>query len=233
MGSDEHLVTLEQVIAGVRTIRREWATIKAEKCGREVLAKLLRLTERAGMSLEEWFNFMDSSQGGKQAEKLTALELRQGFPRLVAHIAKRECRCRAYRCERTANHGFPPIEHTTTTKSNWTRNHRPQQTVVGESQGSWVAKDKQEGDGAHEEGNSMVSSSSSALKRRTDQRPSCASSARTEESGWVGEAGDERAPSDTGESKPSNAAEEALLEPGTAVACREHALEGMVHLGPR
>lgn len=55
-------MTLEEMISGFRTIRREWATVKAEESGRAVLAKVVRLMERAGMSLERWFRFMDMSQ---------------------------------------------------------------------------------------------------------------------------------------------------------------------------
>lgn len=62
MGLVDSRVTLEEMISGFRTIRREWATVKAEESGRAVLAKVVRLMERAGMSLERWFRFMDMSQ---------------------------------------------------------------------------------------------------------------------------------------------------------------------------
>lgn len=62
MGHVDNRVTLEEMIAGFRKIRREWATVLAEKAGRAVLAKVVRLMERAGMSLEDWFYFMDMSQ---------------------------------------------------------------------------------------------------------------------------------------------------------------------------
>lgn len=71
MGKVNGRVTLEEMIAGFRKIRREWATIKANEAGRAVLAKLVRLMERAGMTPDTWFNFMDSSQGGKGDGKLT------------------------------------------------------------------------------------------------------------------------------------------------------------------
>lgn len=58
----DNRVTLEEMILGFRTIRREWASVKAESAGRAALAKVLRLMGRAGMSLEDWFKFMDSSQ---------------------------------------------------------------------------------------------------------------------------------------------------------------------------
>lgn len=62
MGFVDNRVTLEEMISGFRMIRREWATIKAEKAGRAVLAKVVHLMGRAGMSLEDWFRFMDMSQ---------------------------------------------------------------------------------------------------------------------------------------------------------------------------
>lgn len=61
-GRGDDKVTLEEMISGFRKIRREWATVKAERAGRVVLAKVVRLMRRAGMSLEEWFKFMDISQ---------------------------------------------------------------------------------------------------------------------------------------------------------------------------
>lgn len=62
MGVVDNRVTLEEMISGFRKIRREWATVKAEESGRAVLAKVVRLMERAGMTLEQWFRFMDMSQ---------------------------------------------------------------------------------------------------------------------------------------------------------------------------
>lgn len=62
MGIVDNRVTLEEMISGFRTIRREWATVKTEQAGRVVLHKVVRLMDRAGMSLEDWFDFMDSSQ---------------------------------------------------------------------------------------------------------------------------------------------------------------------------
>ena len=62
MGEADNKVTLEEMISGFRKIRRQWASVKAESAGRAVLAKVVRLMGRAGMSLEEWFSFMDSSQ---------------------------------------------------------------------------------------------------------------------------------------------------------------------------
>lgn len=62
MGLVDNKVTLEEMISGFRKIRRKWATVKAEDAGRAVLAKVVRLMERAGMYLEEWFRFMDMSQ---------------------------------------------------------------------------------------------------------------------------------------------------------------------------
>lgn len=62
MGEADKRVTLEEMILGFRKIRREWAYVKAESAGRAVLAKVVRLMGRAGMSLEDWFSFMDSSQ---------------------------------------------------------------------------------------------------------------------------------------------------------------------------
>ncbi|CAN0278675.1 unnamed protein product, partial [Ectocarpus sp. 8 AP-2014] len=108
-GRGDDKVTLEEMISGFRKIRRKWATVKAERAGRAVLAKVVRLMRRAGMSLEEWFNFMDISQNGHGDGKLTALELRVGFERLATHIARRECCCRAFKCNRIPNYGLPPL----------------------------------------------------------------------------------------------------------------------------
>ncbi|CAN0035199.1 unnamed protein product [Ectocarpus fasciculatus] len=108
-GRGDEKVTLEEMISGFRKIRREWATVKAERAGRVVLAKVVRLMRRAGMSLEEWFKFMDTSQNGHGDGKLTALELRVGFERLSTHIARRECCCRAFKCNRIPNYGLPPL----------------------------------------------------------------------------------------------------------------------------
>lgn len=47
------------------------------------------------------------SQNGLGDGKLTALELRTGFERLVTHIARRECCCRAYKCDKIATYGLP------------------------------------------------------------------------------------------------------------------------------
>lgn len=146
-------MTLEEMISGFRKIRREWATVSAEKAGQAVLVKVVELMKRAGMSLEDWFSFMDSSQvrfvfvvrgpgmshiardlvcglvllvlhmtpqvvcvrrtslhrlsqNGRGDGKLTALELRTGFERLVTHIARRECSCRAYKCDKIATYGL-------------------------------------------------------------------------------------------------------------------------------
>lgn len=71
MGTVDGRVTLEEMIAGFRKIRREWAAIKAQEAGRATLQKLVRLTERAGMSLDAWFTFMDNSQGGRGDDKLS------------------------------------------------------------------------------------------------------------------------------------------------------------------
>ncbi|CAM9314375.1 unnamed protein product, partial [Ectocarpus sp. 4 AP-2014] len=108
-GRGDDKVTLEEMISGFRKIRRKWATVKAERAGRVVLAKVVRLMRRAGMSLEEWFNFMDISQNGHGDGKLTALELRVGFERLATHIARRECCCRAFKCNRIPNYGLRPL----------------------------------------------------------------------------------------------------------------------------
>ncbi|CAB1098069.1 unnamed protein product [Ectocarpus sp. CCAP 1310/34] len=108
-GRGDDKVTLEEMISGFRKIRRKWATVKAERAGRVVLAKVVRLMRRAGMSLEEWFKFMDISQNGHGDGKLTALELRVGFERLATHIARRECCCRAFKCNRIPNYGLPPL----------------------------------------------------------------------------------------------------------------------------
>ncbi|CAN0527167.1 unnamed protein product, partial [Ectocarpus sp. 12 AP-2014] len=108
-GRGDDKVTLEEMISGFRKIRRKWATVKTERAGRVVLAKVVRLMRRAGMSLEEWFKFMDISQNGHGDGKLTALELRVGFERLATHIARRECCCRAFKCNRIPNYGLPPL----------------------------------------------------------------------------------------------------------------------------
>lgn len=50
------------MISGFRKIRREWATVNAEEAGKAVLVKVIGLMKRAGMSLEDWFRFMDASQ---------------------------------------------------------------------------------------------------------------------------------------------------------------------------
>eukprot|EP00752_Nemacystus_decipiens_P003652 g3366.t1 len=118
MGIVDNRVTLEEMISGFRRIRREWATVKAEESGRVVLAKVVRLMERAGMSLEQWFRFMDMSQNGRGDGKLTALEIRSGLERLVTYIARRECCCRAYKCNRIPNYGLPPNSDVTQAASN-------------------------------------------------------------------------------------------------------------------
>lgn len=45
-------------------------------------------------------------QDGLGDGKLTALKLRTGFERLVTHIARRECSCRAYKCDKIATYGL-------------------------------------------------------------------------------------------------------------------------------
>lgn len=40
------------------------------------------------------------------------LELRTGFERLMTHIARRECCCRAYKCDRVPTYGLPPLADT-------------------------------------------------------------------------------------------------------------------------
>ncbi|CAM9673799.1 unnamed protein product, partial [Laminaria digitata] len=112
MGQSDGKVTIEEMTLGFRKIRREWASLKADEEGREVVGKLLRLLRRAGMSVETWFKFMDSSQGGRGDGKLTPLELRVGFQRLATHISRRECCCQAYKCERVPKYGLPPADHT-------------------------------------------------------------------------------------------------------------------------
>lgn len=62
IGEVKEKVTLEEMIRGFRKIRREWATVSAEKAGQAVLVRVVELMKRAGMSLEDWFSFMDSSQ---------------------------------------------------------------------------------------------------------------------------------------------------------------------------
>ncbi|CAN0071533.1 unnamed protein product [Scytosiphon promiscuus] len=107
MGDVDKRVTLEEMISGFRKIRRKWAMVKAEQAGRVVLAKVVRLMDRAEMSLEDWFLFMDQSQNGRGDGKLTALELRSGLERLITYIARRECSCRAFKCDRMPNYGLP------------------------------------------------------------------------------------------------------------------------------
>ncbi len=51
----------------------------------------------------------DAFQNGRGDGKLTALELRTGFERLMTHIARRECCCRAYKCDRVPTYGLPPL----------------------------------------------------------------------------------------------------------------------------
>lgn len=48
-------------------------------------------------------------QNGRGDGKLTALELRTGFDRLMTHIARRECCCRAYKCAKVPTYGLPPL----------------------------------------------------------------------------------------------------------------------------
>lgn len=48
------------------------------------------------------------SQNGRGDGKLTSLEIRSGLERLVTYIARRECCCRAFKCERIPNYGLPP-----------------------------------------------------------------------------------------------------------------------------
>lgn len=74
-GTVDGCVTLEEMIAGFRKIRREWATIKIREAGRAVVGKLVRLIDRAGMTLDSWFRFMDRSQGGRGDDKLSGTHL--------------------------------------------------------------------------------------------------------------------------------------------------------------
>lgn len=74
MGTADGRITLEEMIAGFRKIKREWANLKVEEAGRATLQKLVRSMKRAGMSLDTWFRFMDSSQEGRGDDKLSGEE---------------------------------------------------------------------------------------------------------------------------------------------------------------
>lgn len=249
MGCVDGKVTLEEMIAGFRTIKREWATLKAEEAGRAVVQRLLRLMERAGMSLETWFAFMDSSQRGLGDGKLTPLELRIGFQRLAAHIAAIECCCRAHKCDRVPNYGLPfvgaasrpakttrarPQQHTgsgvtdalTTTvvahgqqcstpvPNNGTEAERLVSERAAASRTTVLdvnAKGKGSGDNGAEKSDTQLALEGEGEIQGGDDMAGAGGEQRREETHQVVD----------------------LKNAGKAVSCREHALEGMVHLGPR
>lgn len=197
-------MSLEEMIAGFRAIRREWATVKSEKGGRAAVAKLLRLIERAGMSLEAWFGFMGGSGPGKPPGELTGLDLREGFPRLATRIARRECRCRAYRCHRVPNYGLPPTGNPRASRS------RPAST---EATASDCLPDPAPGRAPEIAG------------------PCPGGGVENRDGGGGGRGAGGGREGGAGDNDPRR--REVSAEAGKAVACREHALEGMVHLGSR
>lgn len=222
MGRSDGKITVEEMTLGFRKIRREWANLKADEDGRVVVGKLLRLLRRAGMSVETWFKFMDSSQGGRGDGKLTPLELRVGFQRLATHIARRECCCRAYKCERVPNYGFPPVGPTKKDESEELSDDAqgplprplvrsgltdaPEKDLVFEKTGGGVSAAAAARDGAAEKGGNGPNGGHTVRGPHGDN-------------------------ADDGRGKklpPVN-----LDFAGKAVACREHALEGMVYLGQR
>ncbi|CAM9548255.1 unnamed protein product, partial [Chrysoparadoxa australica] len=105
-GEGDGEISLPELTRGFRRVRRARAHARRDQLGIDACAKLLRLIERAGMNLEELFQFMDQSQDGQGDGKLTVLELRQGFLRLYLLIREKEGTCRHPECRRRPNYGF-------------------------------------------------------------------------------------------------------------------------------
>lgn len=232
MGRSDGKITIEEMTLGFRKIRREWANLKADEDGRVVVEKLLRLLRRAGMSIETWFKFMDSSQGGRGDGKLTPLELRVGFQRLATYIARRECCCLAYKCERVPNYGLPPVDPTRNDESgeppeNW-------QGLPGSPHGPSGPPPVRSG---------LTDASEKELGfEKTGGGVVAAGAAGAARDGGAGRGRDEPNGGHTVRGLDGNSVEKRggkKLSPvnldfaGKAVACREHALEGMVYLGKR
>jgi Ca2+-binding EF-hand superfamily protein len=71
--------------------------------------QMLRIIKRCGMTLPEWFAFVDTSQAGRGDGKLTQMELRQGLERTAQLILKRENCCIHARCFRAPNYGYATV----------------------------------------------------------------------------------------------------------------------------
>lgn len=257
MGQEDGRVTLQEMIWGFRKIRRQWANLQTEEAGRAVLTKLLRLMERAGMSLEAWFNFMDTSQGGNGDGKLTVLELRGGFQRLAAHIAMRECCCRAHKCQRIPNYGLPPlvvgadpgaatsttsdIKKSLSSKRSTSPTRNAASVSANHTSSPTTGQDAAEGSFPEFKAPIVVKSETTADKAE----PLGANQGATKVEGHSRPAGSRA----DFEQKERDAAKKLEVElywggereaedvrtrnAGKAIACREHALEYMVYLGPR
>lgn len=248
MGCVDGKITLEEMIAGFRNIKREWATLKAEEAGRAVLQRLIRLMERAEMSLETWYAFMDSSQRGLGDGKLTPLELRVGFQRLAAHIARIECCCRTYKCNRVPNYGLPPAGSTSRPK---TAKARPQQhpergtmhalattAAHGQRCSTPVPNNGTEADMTESE--RAAASPIADIDVNAEGKGGGNNGAEDNErnletlgGGGTAQGGEDMATA-RGEQRGGEIHQAVdLRKAGKAVSCREHALQGMVHLESR
>ena len=230
MDRSDGKITVEEMTLGFRKIRREWANLKADVDGRVVVGKLLRLLRRAGMSIETWFKFMDSSQGGRGDGKLTPLELRVGFQRLATHIARRECCCRAYKCERVPNYGLPPVSHTKKDESEEPSDdaQAPPSPPHGPSPPPFVRLGLTDAPGKD------------AIFEKTGGGVAAAAAAGRDggaDKGGNGPNGGHTMRGPHGDNADNGGGKKLPLVnldfAGKAVACREHALEGMVYLGQR
>ncbi|CAM9950969.1 unnamed protein product, partial [Phaeothamnion confervicola] len=104
-GDNNQTISFSELCGAFRLMRRARANARHEAAGRAAVGKLVRLIERCGMGLNEWFSFMDVSSGGGGDGRLTVVELREGIRRMAAVIAKRERCCQQPRCRRTPNYG--------------------------------------------------------------------------------------------------------------------------------
>lgn len=235
MGNSDGRVTLEEMVAGFRTIRREWATLKTEESGRAILTKLVRLIDLAGHSLESWFKVTDTARGGRGDGKLTALDLRAGFQQLTTDVAKLQCCCRADTCQRTPKYGFPAVGAFPATAS-----ISPQKLSSIERRGSTrgdFAKGSRDGKygcslspGATTDAFDLSEEGCDKSQGGRERNP-----VDVEVETGTGDEGrryGEREKATAG-GPPDAKVAVSLSDAGKAVFCREHASEGMVYLGPR
>lgn len=229
------------------------------------------------------------SQNGRGDAKLTALELRTGFERLVTHIARRECCCRAYKCEKIATYGlrlrtdteeptagagakdggvatdampyrtkkrdFDNKEHDTSRSAPDHCSPEHDADAAQRSGTAGVADDKRNQRSHGERGKEKLTAESevdspnggyAGSQKQEQQRPHHLA-VGDDAAGTHHEDGDEdedeerevrfeRGEEDTEKEKARKRERRSsadLLKTGGAIACRKHALEGMVYVGQR